>query len=640
MKLVTVQVKLFRNILDSSEVSIQDDVTCLVGKNESGKTAFLHALYRLNPARSNVEFYIPDHYPAWLEKRDRLEGINLENVRPVKATFLLDKEEIEEIEQIFGEGVLLSEELILQREYNGKLLYTLRTDQKASVKNFLSGVTLPQKLSSETRKARNIDELLEFIGRARSRENVSGDTKEDLAGVEKTIREILNGNTLDHAIWLHLEKHLPEFFYFDKYSALPYSVDIRRLLTALENQLSDDELTARSLLRLAAADNEYLMNPDYERRKRELENVANALTEDVLTYWSQNPNLRVLPDISQKTQNTPQGQQSVLHELKFRIWDDRHLLSLPFSEHSSGFQWFFSFLAAFSEFEFRENPVIILLDEPALGLHAKAQKDFLRFIDERLAPRHQVIHTTHSPFMIQPDKLERVRIVEDRGREKGAQISSNVLSTDPDTLFPLQGALGYDLVQHLFIAPHNLVVEGTSDYTYLRVMSDFLKEQERIHLDDRWSVIPVGGVDLIPTFVSLLGHHLNVTVLIDARKGGHQRLSKLADEGYLEHQRIVTVGQVLDKKLADIEDVFTVSDYLLLYNRAFGANIEPDDLSGTDPILSRIARQLGVDHFDHGRPADALLRHRDELLPSLSEDTLTRFEKLFERINATLPVET
>jgi predicted ATPase len=64
--------------------------------------------------------------------------------------------------------------------------------------------------------------------------------------------------------------------------------------------------------------------------------------------------------------------------LKIRIWDDRHFLSLPFNEHSTGFQWFFSFLAALSEYENRATPVIILLDEPALGLHARAQADFLR----------------------------------------------------------------------------------------------------------------------------------------------------------------------------------------------------------------------------------------------------------------------
>ena len=52
----------------------------------------------------------------------------------------------------------------------------------------------------------------------------------------------------------------------------------KHVLKTDPKQLDDDQLTARSLLKLAAADNDYLLNPDYERRKRELENVANALT--------------------------------------------------------------------------------------------------------------------------------------------------------------------------------------------------------------------------------------------------------------------------------------------------------------------------------------------------------------------------
>jgi predicted ATP-dependent endonuclease of OLD family len=74
---------------------------------------------------------------------------------------------------------------------------------------------------------------------------------------------------------------------------------------------------------------------------------------------------------------------------------------------------------------------------PALGLHARAQKDFLRYIDEQFAPTRQVIYSTHSPFMVQPGQLDRVRMVEDHGREVGSTISSDVLATDPDTLFPL-----------------------------------------------------------------------------------------------------------------------------------------------------------------------------------------------------------
>jgi hypothetical protein len=72
-----------------------------------------------------------------------------------------------------------------------------------------------------------------------------------------------------------------------------------------------------------------------------------------------------------------------------------------------------------------------------------------------------------------------------------------------------------------------------------------------------------------------------------------------------------------------------------LYNKAFKP-INAVDLVGNDPIVSRIARDFNVDRFDHGRPADILLRQRDTFLASLSPSTLDRFENLFKRINSTL----
>ena len=104
MKLTTVRVRMFRNILDSTEVAIQPDVTCLVGKNESGKTAFLQALWRLNPARVTPTFSVPDHYPAWLEKRHCLEGQNLDEVRPVEAIFGWEAADEKAVESVFGPG--------------------------------------------------------------------------------------------------------------------------------------------------------------------------------------------------------------------------------------------------------------------------------------------------------------------------------------------------------------------------------------------------------------------------------------------------------------------------------------------------------------------------------------------------------
>jgi hypothetical protein len=238
--------------------------------------------------------------------------------------------------------------------------------------------------------------------------------------------------------------------------------------------------------------------------------------------------------------------------------------------------------------------------------------------------------------MVQPGKLEQVRLVEDHGKERGAVVSSDVLTRDRDTLFPLQGALGYDLVQHLFVAENNVVVEGTSDYAYIKIISDFLASKGRTGLDQRWSIIPVGGADLIPTFVALLGNHLNITVLIDSRKEGHQKLERMANDGYLKKQRIIFIGEVLGRKTGDIEDLFEVDEYLDLYNKAFNKTIKTGDLKGTDPIVGRIARHEGVERFDHGRPADVLLHEREAILLKLSEETLNRFESLFERINNTL----
>lgn len=637
MKLTNVRIRMFRNILDSTDVSIQPDVTCLVGKNESGKTAFLQALWHLHPARLSPKFSVPEHYPAWLEKRHRNEGKVLEEVHPVEAVFAWEPGDREVVEKVFGPGLVPESETVrLWKTYDNKLGWEHGCKEATAVSNLVGGVEGPKDVRKALKSTTTFKQLAQLIQEQIKEAADDTDATAALQGVSAKITELLGDKSFNDKLWATVQPRIPRFFYFADYSKLPYTVKIDHVLKAGDDKLTESTATARALLRLGGAEDEYLLNPDYERRKRELENVSNALTDDVLKYWSQNPELRVEPEITQRTEQRPDGQHSVLDELKVRIWDNRHSLSLPFDQHSAGFQWFFSFLAAFSEYEFHEPPVVILLDEPAVGLHAKAQADFLRFIEERLTKRSQVIYTTHSPFMVQPGHLERVRMVEDHGKEEGSTLSSDVMTRDPDTLFPLQGALGYDLVQHLFVAENNVVVEGTSDYAYLKLISDYLACIGWTGLDSKWSIVPVGGADLIPTFVALLGNHLKATVLVDSRKEGNQRLDRMAKDGYLEKQRIILVGDVLGRKTADIEDLFAVDEYLALYNKAFSKALKASDLQGTDPIVARIARHEGVDRFDHGRPADVLLREREAILTTLSEETLRRFEDLFTRINKTL----
>ena len=165
--------------------------------------------------------------------------------------------------------------------------------------------------------------------------------------------------------------------------------------------------------------------------------------------------------------------------------------------------WFFSFLVQFAMMRRNTNNVIILLDEPGLTLHGKAQEDLLRYIEENLLPSHQVIYSTHSPFMVPSKRLSACRVVEDvisydtsgRPQSEGTKVTEDVMSTDKDTLFPLQGALGYSLTQSLFVGENTLLVEGPSDILYLQVFSNELERRGQEGLNSRWIMCPAGGID-------------------------------------------------------------------------------------------------------------------------------------------------
>jgi len=643
MKLVSFKVEKFRNIVDSTSINVESDVTCLVGKNESGKTAILNALYRLNPAFGE-QFDIGEHYPRWLKTKERKSGA-IGDAAPIRGTFELDDEDIAAVEDALGEGTLNGRKFSFTRKYEGSnLVGDVTINEAKAIEHALSQSNASPQIKALVKDEADLKSVRALI-KKKLEESQNTDAPEvdisELNAVDAAI-----GNQLGKRIsaWGRatdiLESRMPEFFYFSQYSVLPGRIDLTELDTEEDAPAQNGLQTARALLKLADTTTESLRDDDYEERKGELEAVSNSLTEQVFEYWTQNEQLEVIIDVDKKTVETPDPygnqRQSVATYLDTRVRDKRHGFTSNFGQRSAGFQWFFSFLAAFSEFEDRKN-VIVLLDEPGLALHAKAQADFLRFIDERLAPAAQVVYTTHSPFMVETAKLERVRVVEDKGTKLGTTVSSEVLTVNSDTLFPLQAALGYDIAQNLFIGPNNLLVEGTSDFTYLTVISDHLKSLGRDHLDEAWRILPSGGINNIPTFVALIGKNLDVTVLVDSGAQGMQRLTNLASAGLLNDKRLLTIGQVIGQSQADIEDLFSITDFLSLYNAAFSGKrkVLKSKLQPGTRIIDRISRTQGSAFTDHGRPADFLLRDRFKLVAKLDTETLDNFEALIRLINAT-----
>lgn len=128
MKLKSFRVRRFKNVLDSTEVLVESDVTTLVGMNESGKSAMLDALYRLNPVYGDA-FVEKDDYPRWRWKRDgRKEDLSV--ITPIEATFELDEADLEALRDALGEGVATAATAEIGRCYSGKYWLGAPVDER------------------------------------------------------------------------------------------------------------------------------------------------------------------------------------------------------------------------------------------------------------------------------------------------------------------------------------------------------------------------------------------------------------------------------------------------------------------------------------------------------------------------------
>ncbi len=230
MKIKSVEVRHFKNILDSGVVDIQPDVTCIVGKNESGKTAFLQALHRFLPIQPNVSFDIQRQYPAWLEKQHRRQ--NIIEQKPVTVTFELEDAEWNEIQAKFGQGALTEKTIAISRTYENTFSWTPPAfSEHIVVGHILTGINLEDDIRVPETFAdlgKVIEELRTATYADEERTKTAHQTETDLIAARTSI---FGGETdFSNVLWGTIEPWLPHFFYFDEYSQLPGSVKIRELL--------------------------------------------------------------------------------------------------------------------------------------------------------------------------------------------------------------------------------------------------------------------------------------------------------------------------------------------------------------------------------------------------------------------------
>ena len=655
MKLEAVTVKFYRNFVDEQHVNIEPDVTCLVGKNESGKTAFLKALYRLKPANgTDRAFDLTIEYPRWRLAPDRRDNPELARTEPVVAEFSLSDDDRAALGTVYGLTIPETAIAGASRSYANQhaawlevsiadaaktvaVTVGLGDEDLAALKldgNLADAVAEAKALAKEHREAGETTQAKLVTSFASELEKYGVLVEPDTAGSEQT-----------EAVW----KLIPMFFYFSSYGTLPGETNLTDLAAKIQagSALKPSEQTVVSLLAHAGEKPADFLDDNYASRKAELQSASFDLSQKVFKYWKQNPDLAVIFDTDNRViQTDPQGNQTANRYLLVELRDGRHGdVETNFDTRSTGFQWFFSFFAAFSAYQNSNESVIVLLDEPGTSLHGDAQHEFVDYIFNELGASKQTIYTTHSQHMVDPTRYEKLRAVHDRATRDnpnlGVVVTLPNLSADRATILPIESALGYSVSQHLFLGSgQHLAVEGSGDFVYLQRFTEYLTGKGRTGLDPRLSIIPVGGADNMPAFVALLGRRLKVSALIDGSRSNARlnRIKAAAKDNGVPESAIVVCSDVDGLPTnADIEDLFTISDYLRIYNWTFCENISPGDLAvSNEPILKKLIDKHGGKDFDHALPAHELTRRHQEFFDCVEERTLDNFDALFKLLNATV----
>lgn len=655
MKLINFEITDFQCIRISNPIRV-GDLTCLLGKNEAGKTALLKGLYKLNPViEADSAYDVVDDYPraAVEEYERRLAHGEIPAATVCRAEFELQDEETSAITGDFGPQVLNSNVLTVSKGYDNVRSFFLDVNTDAAFKHFVRTLELPTEISEGAYECFSFGELAAYLQRSASPDSPVQEMVKSL--------ELIDKQGLDRFIYLnHLRPRLPQFVYFNDYYQLRGQEDLQ----ALKERIDADALRASDyamlgLMKLARLDVDQLLNPGRTQLLiNRLEGAGNTISNQMFRYWSQNPDLQVKFDVRPANPDDPGGKPDGIY-MWTSVFDPAHAHSTLLGARSRGFVWFFSFLAWYSELKDSGAPLILLLDEPGLSLHAQAQSDLMRFFEQTLSANHQLLYSTHSPFMVDPDSPRRIRYVEDQSQvsdgEPDRERHGTKVTEDPglvasETVMPL------DLIRRgsrADVKPRiikELLVEDIADALYLRAMARIQSTWQDTGLDE-WTLVPVGGIENIPSVVAQQppADEPRITAVLSGMGSADREIfdafleRELIDEGCIR-----TLPAFSQTREAGMEDLFDIVFYVNLVNAAYRdflkqsvrvTDLRSDSLRVRDRVADYLDGALLDEEirFNHRRPARLFADNTEKLRPEMSRSTRDRFTAIFEWLKALEP---
>ena len=555
MRLLRARVTNYRGIIDTGWFDLEKNKTIMVGPNEAGKTAVLQALQQINPPKDAPKLDALRDYPRSKYNEITTGRVDPKTVTVVQVEFELDDEDraaiptsMHGVRYSFGRKLdnsawheLLDAPPLPTYGSINKDLTRLcaHIDERAEAKtpggsppsadlaSIINGWTSATTIHGEKAIALKgwLDKSLPLIDEANDTE-------------EKRFDSLVTAATahLDQASALTtLDARKPIFVLFNNYSRVRPLVQLDHLAQRLASSVLDDDqydygnvcllkllgFTAQQLSDLGKATPPPANDPtalqsyrdQLDKRAYQLNAASVQLTNEIRSVWRPREGRAE----AEKLRINADGQY-----LKVVVEDELGV-DIELHQRSEGFQWLVSFFVVFfAEAAGKHKNAILLLDEPGLSLHGLKQREF-RSTLSRLAENNQTIYTTHSPFLVGPDELALVRVVEMLDRTVGTKVHTTVSSGDPAALLPLQEALGYDLAQSLFTQERNLVLEGLTDYWYLEATAALLRAAGVVSLNEKIALVPAASAGKVVYYATILyAQNFKVAALLDSDAAGDQ----------------------------------------------------------------------------------------------------------------------
>ena len=309
-------------------------------------------------------------------------------------------------------------------------------------------------------------------------------------------------------------EYCPVFELFEDFgSLLPNRIDMEDIISGNENV--EGYKAARNFLSIAQLDYSFFQQPSSRILKQKIENLNHSLTHNFHDFWQQSigRNNKIHIQFELDHYNASYGEKAGKPYLEFWIKDEGERL-YP-KQRSRGVRWFLSFyLSLKASANISDKAMVLLVDEPGVSLHARAQEDVLKVFED-IKEKIQVIYTTHSPHLVEINKLHRVLAVQ-RDDIESLRSTTRILdplrlsSASPDTLTPLQSILGNPLGGEGFSSKRiNLIVNDTGSFYLLNAIILLMGYKGKI------CVIPSTNVSSIPLLCNIMmGWGMDFAVLL------------------------------------------------------------------------------------------------------------------------------